>query len=251
MLNEITPQFLLMKRLRARPSPEILASYAGAIDAMETSAVAKGFLHQCLRNAAAFGLQMSLRNLPTGTIDIFRDFAERMGGPLVVVSSQGRRLLAHIGERKVGEARLLLGEPGNGRVHFHYVHVEPHALNLGVATAFHRHAQLLAKFQNAVLVPGPHLSNQGFEFWKGFCPDLVADDLRNHQHLVGQPVSLPAGAGTITSVHQNFVVAAHIDSPERVHLDRRHLIEAGMLKVAEAYADQAPEEAVAGMSMSA
>ncbi|MFK4705888.1 hypothetical protein ABIC83_002727 [Roseateles asaccharophilus] len=85
----------------------------------------------------------------------------------------------------------------------------------GVATALYREIELQSGKQ---LVPAISLSIDGFEFWKRFRPEAVANDLRHRRdELMGLKVLKRDRLATIIVVGAGVVTARYDDATERVN----------------------------------
>jgi GNAT superfamily N-acetyltransferase len=73
------------------------------------------------------------------------------------------------------------------------VAVDPEFRRRGVASAMYQQAEK----DHGELTPSSALTDEGFEFWKGYRPESVKNDLRMHQkELMGAPVTSTYGEGT-------------------------------------------------------
>ena len=119
------------------------------------------------------------------------------GGYTIKVVPEKLGVLARFKGRNVGQLTL---SRDNGKLTAFQMAVHPDHQRKGLMSAMHDAAEeAFGKIE-----PDATLTDQGFDFWKGYRPDAVSDNLRFHRdRLMGQTVKTPYGPGTVQSVGRN------------------------------------------------
>lgn len=145
---------------------------------------------------------------------------------IVVERGKYRAYEARIGKKVVGKAYPWHDSENQ----FVMMEVAVHASfrRRGVATAIY---STIEREHGKLLKPATSLSDDGFEFWKRYRPEAVADDLRHWSNvLAGARVLTRYGLGTIFSA-SGASVSVDLDVPAinggiHAHVHRRDLNEA-------------------------